>query len=241
MSLGRLTLIEWLVLAAIAGVLVVLLTGGRSFEHGSFQLHVRLQGQSSVAGQIRWGLIRRGQFEELVRDPEPDTITRWLSTLPQPGGSESHPVRFDIDGRQTWAGGWKYKTIYQFDTLLVEYTLPAGSRRYRGIPINRRQGQQHVAISVPAGPPEKKTLIAPASLESYLPELCFSRVTSLRSFAGHFVNHYSKSILISEIGVPSGRSLTCRWTCPWMPIWTLTSVVSMLSTSSLPPRTSSCV
>lgn len=165
MFLRRLTFIEWLVLAAIAGVLVVLLTGGRSFEHGSFQLHVSLQGRSSIPGQIRWGLIRHGQFEELVRDPEPDTITRWLSTLPQPGGSESHPVRFDSDGRQTRTGDWKYTAVYFRDTILVEYTLPDGSRRYRGIPINHRKGQQHVAISISADPPEEDALIAPASLE----------------------------------------------------------------------------
>lgn len=164
MSLRRLKFIEWLVLVAIAGVLVVLLTGGRSFEHGSFQLHVSLQGQSSIAEQIRWGLIRHQQFERLIDESDSDKMIRWKSTLPQPDRSESFPIRFHIDGRQTLSG-WKYEVNDFSDTVLVEYTLPDGSRRYRGIPINRRIDQDLVEIEVPPDPPDNNTLIAPRPVD----------------------------------------------------------------------------
>lgn len=164
MSLRRLTLIEWLVLAVIVIILVALLIpGGRSAGSGQFDLKVTLQDDSDGDCKVRWGLIRHERFGLAVETDEDDVVS-WYSDLPQVDGPQSYLILYDVFGRQTWAG-WKYKPVYKFDTILVEYTLPDGSRRYRGIPINRRQGQQHVAISIPVDPPEENALIAPASLE----------------------------------------------------------------------------
>lgn len=160
----RLTLIELLLLVAIIAVSVAFpIPGGRSAGSGIFDLQVTLHDEPKGEIKVRWGLIRHELFERAVKA---DDVVRWCSELPQLDGPDSFGIIYDVYGRQTWTGGWKYKTVYFRDTILVEYTLPDGSRRYCGIPINRRQGQQHVAISVPVDPPEEDALIAPASLEA---------------------------------------------------------------------------
>ena len=163
MGLRQPTLIEWLFVTAVFVVTAaILIPGARSVGSGSFRLKVSLQNNANPVGRIRWGRTRHELFERVV-EVENDDLVNWISELPQLGGPEDFNVIYDILGRATWAG-WKYNVVYFSDTVIVEYTLPDGSRRHRGIPMNHRMGQQIVEIQVPAEPPGENTQTLPNSI-----------------------------------------------------------------------------
>jgi hypothetical protein len=150
------TLIELLTIVAIIAVAVaIVIPAAKSAGSANFLLRVRLEDQGQP---VQWALTHHTLFEQRI-EPERVEEPFWRGEVQPHDEEHAISVIYDIYGRATLTG-WKYTRRYR-DTVLVEYALPDGTKRYLGLQFELPKRGEVVDIIVPAEPPEQ-SIIKPA-------------------------------------------------------------------------------